>query len=177
MSLRYNVSTLLREPIGATREYEVDDAVLVDEEAPRQEHVAGTVSLLRTKEGVLVTARLEGTGHDACSRCLGDVAIPIRIEFAEEFYPSIDLRTGMAVPVPDNPDAFRIDAEHTLDVEEAVRQCWTAVMPMQPLCRPDCRGLCAQCGKDLNMGPCACRPVEDERWSPLRKLASKREGI
>lgn len=177
MSLRYNVATLLREPIGAIREYEIDDVVLVDEELPRQEHVAGTVTFLRTGEGVLVTAHLAGIEHDTCSRCLVDVALPIRIDFAEEFYPAVDLRTGVPVPAPENPEAFRIDDEHTLNVEEPIRQCWTSALPMQPLCRPECRGLCGRCGQDLNLGPCACQPDEDERWSQLRKLASKLEGI
>jgi len=171
MSLRHNVATLLREAIGATREYEIDDAVLVDEEAPRQERVAGTVTFLRTNDGVLVSAHLEGAEHEPCSRCLTDVTVPVRIDFEEEFFPSVDLRTGAPVPKPEDPEAFRIDAEHTLDLEEAIRQWWTGSVPMQPLCRPDCRGLCSRCGQDLNLGPCACQPEGDERWSPLRKLA------
>jgi len=175
--LRYNVSTLLREPVGATREYEIDDVVLVDEEAPRQERIAGSATFLRTKEGVLVTVHLEGIEHEVCSRCLAGVVVPMRIDFTEEFLPKVDMRTGAPAPKPEDPEAFRIDAEHTLDLEEAVRQWWTAAVPMQPLCRPDCRGLCARCGQDLNAGPCACQPDEDERWSPLRKLARKLEGI
>jgi uncharacterized protein len=171
MSLRHNVSTLLREATGATREYAVDDVVLIDEEAPRQERVAGTVHFLRTREGVLVTAHLEGIEREPCSRCLAEVAVPVRIDFEEEYFPSVDLRTGAPAPAPEDPEAFRIDAEHTLDLEEAIRQWWTGSVPMQPLCRTDCRGLCSRCGRDLNQGPCACRPEEDERWSPLRKLA------
>jgi uncharacterized protein len=177
MSLRHNVATLLREAIGATREYEIDDVVLVDEEAPRQERVTGTATFLRTKEGVLVTAHLEGAEHEPCSRCLADVTVPVRIDFEEEYYPVADLRTGAPVARPENPEAFRIDAEHKLDLEEAIRQSWATAEPMQPLCRPDCRGLCSRCGQDLNEGPCACQPDEDERWSPLRKLAGKLEGI
>ena len=175
--LRYNVSTLLRESVGSTREYEIDDVVLIDEQAPRQERVSGTATFLRTREGVLVTAHLEGVEHGACSRCLVDVAVPIRIDFTEEYFPTVDLRTGAHVAAPPDPEAFRIDAEHTLDLEEAIRQAWAGTVPMQPLCRPDCRGLCPRCGQDLNQGPCACRPDEDERWSPLRKLAGKLEGI
>ena len=176
MSLRYNVSTLLREPIGSTREYDIEDVVLVDDGAPRQERVAGTATFLRTKHGVLVTSHLEGIEHDVCSRCLVDVAVPMRLDIAEEFFPAADLRTGAPLPAPEDPEAFRIDAEHTLDLEEAIRQCWAGAVPMQPLCRPDCRGLCPRCGQDLNLGPCSCRPEGDERWSSLRQLARKPEG-
>jgi uncharacterized protein len=47
-------------------------------------------------------------------------------------------------------------------------------LPMKPLCRPDCRGLCPGCGKDLNLGPCACaREGIDPRWEALRDLREK----
>ena len=44
-------------------------------------------------------------------------------------------------------------------------------IPMKPLCRPDCKGLCAQCGADLNLGACACTPPKsDPRWAALSAL-------
>ena len=175
MSVQYNVSTLLREPIGATREYEVDDRVLVDDAAPRYERIVGHTSLLRTKDGVLVTAHLEGAETQVCSRCLRTLDVPVAVEIEEEFVATVDA-TGAPLPPPVDPEAFRLDARHTLDLEEAVRQYWMAALPMKPLCRADCRGLCSRCGKDLNDGACACEPEIDERWSALRQLVSEREG-
>jgi uncharacterized protein len=61
-------------------------------------------------------------------------------------------------------------------LEDAVRQYWTAALSMQPLCQPDCKGLCPRCGRDRNAGACACEPEEDVRWSALRELAAKQEG-
>lgn len=174
MSVRYNVSTLLQEPIGAEREQAIDSRVLVADD-PTVERVHGPATFLRTKAGVLVTADLEGTSHDQCSRCLKDVEVPLRLAIKEEFAASVDANTGMALPEPDDPDMFRIDANHMLDLEEAVRQTWTAALPMQPLCRPDCAGLCSQCGRDLNLGACSCRPQTDERWSALGALAHELE--
>jgi uncharacterized protein len=176
MSTQYNVSALHREPVGAVREYNVDSGVLVDEERPQHEQVAGHVSLLRTKEGVLVNAELKGTHHDQCSRCLREVGVPILMTIREEFFASVDATTGAPLPPPDDPDAFRIDDNHILDLEEAIRQAWTAALPMQPLCRPECAGLCPRCGHDLNLSACSCRPEPDERWSGLRVLARKMEG-
>lgn len=177
MSLRFNVATLLKEPIGSTREYDIEGAVLIDDE-PRSEPVAGSARLLRTKHGVLVSSHLEGAAHEVCSRCLADVAVPLDLNIEEEFFSTIDLRTGAPLPAPDDAEAFRISAEHTLDLEEAVRQAWAVSLPMQPLCRPDCRGLCPRCGQDLNLGACSCPPEEeDERWTALRQLVRKQEGI
>jgi uncharacterized protein len=176
VSLVYNVSTLLREEIGATREYDVDDRALVDIETPRHERVAGRVTLLRTKEGVLATAHLRGEQSDACSRCLRTVAVPMELELEEEFFATTDVRTGARLARPGEPEAFLISPQQQLDLEEAVRQAWLAAQPMQPLCRADCQGLCPKCGKDWNEGPCSCVAEEDERWGPLRRLRMEMEG-
>ena len=176
MSLLYNVSTLLREPIGSTREFDVDERVLVDTEEPRHERVTGSVVLLRTKDGVLATARLHGEQPERCSRCLRQLAVPMRLDIEEEFIATVDVRTGAKLARPEEPEAFLISAQQQLDLEEVVRQAWALALPMQPLCRPDCKGLCARCGTDLNESVCTCSPEEDDRWSPLKKLLVEMEG-
>ncbi len=176
MSIQYNVSTLLRRPVGSTREYEVDSRVLIDDTDPDHQRVVGRTTLLRTKHGVLVTAHLQSAQHERCSRCLRELEVPLRIEIEEEFFASVDAETGAALPAPEDAEAFRIDASHTLDLEDAVRQYWTAALPMQPLCQPDCRGLCPRCGQNLSQGACSCPPEEDQRWSTLRQLVREKEG-
>ncbi|MGB2694752.1 MAG: DUF177 domain-containing protein [Dehalococcoidia bacterium] len=176
MALQYNVSTLLREPIGATRVYDIDDRALVDEAGPTHQRVVGEATFLRTKDSILVTAHLRGDHSGECSRCLCELALSLAIDIEDEFFATSDAITGAGVPVPEDPDAFRIDAEHILDLEEAVRQYWNLGLPMQPLCRPDCQGLCPRCGSDLNDGACACPPDPDERWSSLRELVKQTEG-
>ncbi len=175
MPVQYNVATLLREPVGSTREYNIDSRIPIDGEKPYQ-RVTGHATLLRMKHGVLVTAQLQGVQSGQCSRCLREVDVPLRVEIEEEFFASVDPGTGTALPAPEDPEAFRIDDDLTLDLEDAVRQYWTAALPMQPLCRPDCRGLCPRCGKDWNQGACSCSPEEDERWSALRQLVKETEG-
>lgn len=175
MSLQYNVSTLLQEPVGATRAYDLNDRALVDDAAPKHERVVGRATFLRTKDGVLVTAHLEADLDAECSRCLRALELPLRIVLEEEFYATTDPATGADLPAPEDPGAFVIDAKHTLDLEEAVRQYWTLALPVQPLCQPECRGLCAGCGKDLNEGACFCPPAVDERWSALREVVKQME--
>lgn len=176
MSVRYNVSELLREPVGSTQEYEVDGSVLIDDAGPREDRVIGHTTFLRTKDAVLVTAHLEGIQREACSRCLREMEVPVLLDIEEEFFASVDADTGADMPAPEDTEAFRIDAQHVLDLEEAVRQSWAAALPMQPLCHPDCRGLCPGCGQDLNQGDCGCPREEDERWSTLRELVREKEG-
>jgi uncharacterized protein len=172
-TLLYNVSGLVKEPVGATREYAIDDEVAVDRGSRR---LAGHAKMLRTPAGVLLSVRLSGIEHEACSRCLRDVELPIELAFDEEFFSTADARTGAPLPPPEDADAFRIDGQQQLALDEAVRQWWAATVPMQPLCRPECAGLCARCGKDLNDGPCACPPEDDQRWAALGQLANNLEG-
>ncbi len=175
MSTQYNVSALLDEPVGATRQFEVDGGVLIDEGEPRHQRIVGHATLLRTKHGVLVTARLRGVQSDRCSRCMEELEIPLEFDVEEEFLAG-GVTIGPGRSARGAPEAFRIDEHHTLDLEEAVRQYWTTALPMQAVCRSDCRGLCPQCGQDLNTRACSCAPEQDERWNALRQLVRETEG-
>jgi uncharacterized protein len=82
--------------------------------------------------------------------------------------------TGMPLPVP-SPDAFTIDAHHILDLSEAVRQYTVINIPMKPLCKPNCAGLCPQCGANRNEAPCQCPQEQgDPRWAVLQQLLPKK---
>jgi len=79
--------------------------------------------------------------------------------------------TGTPLDISDDIGHFTIDKNHILELNEAIRQYTLLVMPMKPLCREDCFGLCQKCGKNLNQGPCDCPKQEiDPRWSKLSKL-------
>jgi uncharacterized protein len=165
----FNVSGLVQEGIGATREYDVEGALQTPGRAP--EPVTGYVELLRTKTGILVRAHLSLTEPEDCSRCLKPLVETVKIDFEEEFQATVDAVTGK--PVHDRPDqdAFLIDSNHMLDLTEAVRQYREASATMQPLCRPECRGLCPRCGKDLNEGNCDCNlNAVDSRFEGLAAL-------
>ena len=167
--MRFNVSGLVQEGIGATRTYPVQGTL--ERDGTGSEEVAGEVELVRTKAGVLVRAHLTLVEPEVCSRCLKPLDETVAIEFEEEFQSTVDLR-GAAVAEPVDPDAFRIDDQHMLDLTEAVRQYREVSLDMQPLCKPDCRGLCPSCGKDLNLGDCDCESgAIDSRWAGLSALS------
>jgi len=173
VSLQFNVSSLLKEPTGSIRDYDVEGRALVNEDGPDVRDVSGCVKFLRTNEGILVTASLHGIEHESCSRCLKPIETGVDLEFQEMYYPVSDIVTGVRLPEPEDPEAFRIDSRHVLDLEEAIRQFWTVARVMQPLCRADCKGLCPQCGQDWNDRGCDCAPAADERWSALGTLLRK----
>jgi len=164
----FNVSGLIQDGIGATRIFEVDG--WLSKEDGQSEQLVGKAHMLRTKDGVLVQAHLELVEPEVCSRCLEPLIETVKIEFEEEFLTTTDTKTGAFLHDMD-PDSFTIDEHHTLDLTEAVRQYREVSNEMQPLCRPDCRGLCPTCGKDLNQGDCDCDDGSiDVRWAGLAAL-------
>jgi uncharacterized protein len=121
----------------------------------------------------LVYADLDALTQDTCSRCLRPVETPVHLSIEEEYLPTVDVTTGQPLPRRDEDaeEFFEIDAHHHVDLTEAVRQTLVMNEPMRPLCRPDCAGLCNQCGADLNEGPCDCpEQPADDRWAALRAL-------
>lgn len=163
--MQINVAQLLKESVGAVRTYEIDGAT---EEGFS---IKGTVKLLRTNRSILVTGSLETVTRGECSRCLEKYKYPLRIDIEEEYFLTRDPVSGVVLPAPSEGGAFLIGENHILDLGEAVRQYVIMALPMKPVCREDCAGLCPQCGRNLNRGSCDCSPVGiDSRWAPLLAL-------
>ena len=180
-TLRFNVARLLKESAGAAREYDIAaapaDLVGLVEDARPAGDLRGRVRLMRTPRSVFVRGRLETQVAVECSRCLAEVGTPISFDVEAEYFPEIDITTGQSLPAPDDDLAFRIDENHELDLGEVVRQHLLMELPMQSVCSEACRGLCPQCGANLNEGPCTCEPEPpDERLAPLRALFERTNG-
>src|SRR4030042_1111376 len=154
--MRFDVTALLRAPVGSVQTYRLEGESGPSTTDALEEPVTGSVSLLRTSEGILATAHLQVRVADSCGRCLKPVSVPLEVDFQEEYLPTVDHDTGSRLAVAEAGDGFVIDDRQVLDLTEAVRQYGVAVQPLQALCRPDCKGLCPACGQALNRGPCSC---------------------
>jgi uncharacterized protein len=146
--VQFNVATLLHDPVGTVRNLVLEDEPAEVPEAGFEARTSGRVRLLRSPEGVLVHAELVVRPTLECARCLTPFALTLPLTIDEEFRPVRNPVTGE--PVTADPDDFRIDARHHLDLSEAVRQYEEAAMPIRPLCREQCAGLCPVCGQNLN---------------------------
>jgi uncharacterized protein len=152
--LTWNVTGLLAEPAGATRDYVVAGVMLdLGEDLRQSDPIEGRVHVSRTNRGLLVTADLTTSLDAECSRCLRDIEVPLELRIEEEVLPSLDLQTGLPVDSGLNPDATRLSDHHELDLEPLVREAILLAEPIAPLCEPDCPGLCTVCGERLTGGP------------------------
>ncbi len=172
MTMQFNVSGLLKGPVGDTREYDFEERVLehLTEDTELVRPISGHVQLMRTQNGILVTGTVHTRAEMVCSRCLEPAYYDLDIHIEEEYYPTVEVYTGAALPWREFTDdeALLIDAQHILDITEVVRQDLIISLPMKPLCSENCKGLCPVCGANLNEGPHECEEEEiDPRWAAL----------
>ena len=165
-----DVSQLLKEPIGSMRHYSFSQSG--DSADTTEFPLEGELSLLRTDRGIFVNGSLNTRVEAVCSRCLSDFDQPLTLKIEEELLLTVDTSTGASIPAQGEVGAFTINENQEFDLGEAVRQYVLLSLPMKPLCREDCAGLCPSCGRNLNVGPCSCSQPIDPRLAPLAKLVS-----
>ena len=134
--------------------------------------LSGEIS--RIEGGYALAARLTYDGQLECSRCLA--AYPFREdeEFSLVLYPRQRRQPGADVELERGDLDSQYFDQPVIELLPIAQERVQMALPMKPLCRPDCRGLCPACGNDLNLGSCACaRDTVDPRWEALRALKEK----
>ena len=101
-----------------------------------------------TPKDIIVTGKISGQREVECARCLRRVTQP----FSENFTETYSTKTEI------------------IDIMYVVRQTLALTEDIRFLCSEDCKGLCPHCGRDLNDGPCGCKP---ESLSPFAVLKGK----
>lgn len=165
--VQINVSQQLKSSIGTIRNYEVDTIVNIDDE---KVEYTGSIRLMKTDRGILLKGTFNTNLFLRCGRCLNDFSYPLELKIEEEYFPIMDVNTGVMLPAPEEPGSFTIDDHNIMDISEAIRQYTLMALPIKPLCRQDCSGLCPTCGTNLNEKNCDCTPEIDPRWEKLNTL-------
>lgn len=124
------------------------------------------LTLTNTGEILLADGHLETTLLLACSRCLESFPYTLTAPFVIG-YKEIKKQRGEETSKDDDLEIRGFTGDR-IDITEDVRDTLFLALPMKPLCRPDCQGLCPHCGANLNQGPCSCRGEEaDPRLAVL----------
>ena len=161
--MRFNLASLLGEPVGSKMSFDIDEAQQRLAEDLRVDFVRGTVEFTRTNRGIFVRGHLHSQAQLECARCLETFSQPLDFHLEVQF--------GLPPIKPQEETIFPIGVKGILDLTEALREQILLELPMRPLCKPDCRGLCVECGKNLNEGPCGCvKETIDPRLVRLKDL-------
>lgn len=167
--LQFNFGFLLEADLGTSREIELDyPSVQIDEgdDAVSLTPLKGSFEVIRGSKGLYVTGELRSDIESECARCLENINLPITLQMDDLFY-------YPAHTAP--PGDFGVGEDGFLDLGPLVRQLSLLAIPMQPFCKPNCQGLCVECGQNLNQGTCDCVIDElDPRLESLRALLDTR---
>ena len=170
-----NIAPLLKQPLGtrvelAVAESPIDprgdnagllDAAIVDIDAK--------LHATHTNPGPFFEGAADAHVASTCARCLRPIDAPVHADFAEQYYATIPVDTGVAV-IAAPLDAKTIGSDFTVDLTDLLREELILATPLAPLCRDDCAGLCPVCGEDLNERPHGHDEAVDARWSALQAL-------
>ena len=140
------------------------------------EPVRGRLTFVNSGDLLLIDGQVSTTVELPCDRCLEPARLPMEAVVEERF----PLTEVLHPRLPTEEDAefdntlatvIHLDAgKPILNLDELIRQQLVMNLPIQVLCDPDCRGLCPQCGANLNQGDCACGP--ETSASPFAGLAA-----
>jgi uncharacterized protein len=127
-------------------------------------------------EDIRLRAEYRGQFEVLCARCVEPVAVPLTGEFDLLFRPeNADAEAGERAITEDETE-IGYYGKSGLELEDVVREQVLLSLPGRTLCTPDCKGLCAHCGQNLNVMQCGCAGsagLKDPRWSALQGLALK----
>jgi uncharacterized protein len=160
--LRLNVGFIISSDVGYTHEFpfDYDKLKVADDLILRDFH--GTLHIGRTPQGLLVTGQFESVLKVECVRCLCEFDYTTRWEMTEMYAFNEKSVTESGLILPE-------DAH--IDLAPIVRDYALTEVPISPICKPDCQGLCTVCGQDLNKKDCGHRDeTDDSPFSALKDL-------
>jgi uncharacterized protein len=164
--LRFNLGYLLETKLGESRVIELDYPTITVEDVTLTP-LRGELVLTRTSKGVYLSGELHTATAVSCVRCLEDTLAPVTVNLEELlYYP----------PWEAPPGELFIGEDGFIDLAPLVRELSLLELPIQPICKADCLGLCQQCGQNLNERDCGCTDNEiDPRLAVLKALLDAEE--
>jgi uncharacterized protein len=158
---RINVGFIVHEEIGYDHEFpfEVSKIVIDDLEL---RNVEGSVHVGRTQQGLVVQGSFEGDTTIQCVRCLKDFSHHLNWDITELYAFHNKPVDEMGLILPESAQ---------IDLAPILREYALLEVPIKPLHDPECKGLCIECGQDLNIADCGHnQDVDDSPFAALKKL-------
>lgn len=164
--LKFQMGYLLNEGKGHSSETALDVPRLKVAEDLIINHLSGSLRFNRVTRGILVQGQLSTSLYAECNRCLDEALVTLDVLIEELFvYP------------PEPGAEFSVGEDGILDLAPLLREEIILDTPIGILCKPDCAGLCPNCGHNLNDGPCDCsREDTNPQFAALKALKDRLSG-
>lgn len=151
--------------------YEVDSLGLDDNEVRLVGPAEVRGRIQRHGKEVELRGELHATVEVPCGRCLKWVVVPLEAKFAERFISEVSWRAEEQHELREEDLNLAVFDGESIELDDLIREQILLMLPSHVLCRDDCKGLCLQCGTDLNLVTCSCESQEtDRRWGALKDL-------
>ena len=161
--MKYHLSHLVTASLGTRTTVDVQEGAGALDKDLEIDFLQGKVQFTRVNNGLYAQGRLRTQIQLTCVRCLEPVSYPLDFEIAERYI--------FADQESLEEQVYLIAPDGMVDITEPVRQQIWVNLPLQSLCRPNCQGLCAQCGANLNYESCTCQgETIDPRFAILKRL-------
>jgi uncharacterized protein len=163
--LRLNVGFVVAQSAGFSRDFPFDIAQISVPPDLRLNSLNGLVRATRTPQGILLQADFHTQIDLECVRCLTDFQQTLAFNFTELYAFSQRYVTDSGLLMPETG---------IIDLSPVIREYVLLEIPISPLCRPDCKGLCPICGNNLNESTCFHEEESgDPRLASLKSLLKK----
>jgi len=124
---------------------------------------------------IRVTGHLSVQTEAACDRCLEEARFPIESDFALNYRPAVEEEYGDEKEIDPEEAEIGFYEGNALELNDVFREQVLLALPMQRVCKEDCKGICPACGKNRNQVECGCqKSTTDDRWHALEELKSTR---
>lgn len=166
-SLRLNVGFIIHETLGYVRDFEFElPSMRLSDELEVTEFTA-TARLSRTQNGILVEMEASAFAPAECARCLDKFTQIISTKFTDLYAFKESNTTDSELIIPENG---------IIDFTPLITDFLSISIPLNPICRDDCAGLCPICGVNHNLAECDCEvdPI-DPRFSVLKDLLDNQD--
>jgi len=163
--LRLNVGFVVAQSAGFSRDFPFDLPQINIPPDLHMNNLYGSIRVTRTPQGILLQAEFKAQTTLECVRCLTELQQSLEINFTELYAFSQRYVTDSGLLMPETG---------IIDLTPVMREYILLEIPISPLCRPDCKGLCPICGNNLNESTCNHEDESgDPRLASLKKLLDK----
>ena len=159
---RLNVGFIVHQEVGYKHEFPFEFEQIQISDDLDLRHFEGVVTIGRTPQGLIVQADFSAETTLECVRCLNEFEYSLDWNLTELYAFSKKSASESGLVLPDNAH---------VELQPLIREYVLLEIPIKPLCKPTCKGLCAVCGEDLNKTDCGHKDIAEESpFSALKDL-------